>query len=88
MTWKIEQSVRSGLTTLVLSGSLAEEEMAELERVFGPRSDYESVIVDLKDLRLVNRAAVKFLARCEADGLEIENCPAYIREWIRSEIAE
>jgi hypothetical protein len=88
MTWKMERSVQPGLTIFVLSGRLADEEIAELERVFGPRSDYRSVIVDLKDLRLVNRAAVKFLARCEADGLRFENCPAYIRKWIRAERAE
>jgi hypothetical protein len=88
MTWKIERSAQSGFTIFLISGRLADEEIAELERVFGPRSDYRSVIVNLRDLTLVNRAAVNFLARCEADGLKIENCPAYIREWIRAEKAE
>jgi len=72
MTFKIERSVQRGFTIFVLSGRLAEEEMAELERVFGPRTYYSKIIVDLKDLRLANRAAVKFLARCETDGLRIE----------------
>jgi hypothetical protein len=39
----------------------------------------------LKDVTLVDREAVKFLARCEADSIELENCPPYIREWIQSE---
>jgi hypothetical protein len=24
---------------------------------------------------------VQFLARCEADGVKLQNCPAYIRAW-------
>jgi len=38
--------------------------------------------LDLKDLTLVDREAVKFLERCEADSVKLKNCPAYIREWI------
>jgi hypothetical protein len=26
-----------------------------------------------------------FLARCEENGIRVENCPAYIREWILRE---
>jgi predicted metal-binding protein len=26
--------------------------------------------------------AVRCLAGCEADGMKLENCPAYVREWI------
>jgi len=39
----------------------------------------------LKDVTLVDRDAVKFLALCEADSITLENCPAYIREWIERE---
>ena len=88
MTLKIERTVQPGFTIFILSGHLAEEEMAELERVFGPRTYYSKIIVDLRDLRLANRAAVKFLSGCEADGLRIENCPGYIREWIVTETSK
>jgi hypothetical protein len=30
----------------------------------------------------VNHDAVKFLSRCEADGIRLENCPLHIRRWI------
>lgn len=88
MTLKIEGSVQRGFTIFVLSGHLGEEEIAELERVLGHRTCYSMIIVDLKDLTLANRAAVKFLARCESDGLRIENCPGYIRKWMRIETAK
>jgi hypothetical protein len=41
----------------------------------------------LKDLMLVDRDAVSFLERCEADSIKLTNCPGYIREWIRRERA-
>lgn len=45
----------------------------------------ESMILDLKEVRLADRDAVAFLARCEANGVQLRNCPPYIREWIESD---
>jgi hypothetical protein len=39
--------------------------------------------LDLRDVTLVNQDAIKFLSSCEADSIKLENCPAYIREWIK-----
>jgi predicted metal-binding protein len=41
--------------------------------------------LDLKDVTLVDRDAIKYLADCEADGTKLANCPAYVREWIGRE---
>ena len=41
-----------------------------------------SIVLDLKQIQLVDQDTVRFLARCEAEGIKLENCPAYIREWI------
>jgi hypothetical protein len=38
--------------------------------------------LDLEGVDLVDQATVRFLARCAADGIQLERCPAYIREWI------
>ena len=43
------------------------------------------IVLDLKDLILVDQDAVSFLERCEADNITLKNCPAYIREWITGE---
>jgi len=88
MTLKIETPERQGLTVFTLSGRMETEHIPELEKLFGSRIFYGSVILDLKELRLADRAAVKFLARCESDGLRIENCPPYIRQWMQKERAE
>jgi len=44
-----------------------------------------AVAIDLKDVLLADREAVKLLARCESNAVELRNCPAYIREWIKRE---
>jgi len=40
------------------------------------------IIVDLEGITLVRREAVEFLMRLEAAGVEIVNCPDYVRTWI------
>ena len=46
-----------------------------------------SIVLDLKDLVLVDREAVRFLCRCEGQGIALRNCPPYIREWVDRERA-
>jgi hypothetical protein len=45
------------------------------------------VAVDLENVLIVDREAIRLLARRESSGIEIRNCPAYIREWVNREIA-
>jgi hypothetical protein len=44
-----------------------------------------ALTLDLKDVRLVDGEAVKLLAIHESNGVRIDNCPLYIREWISRE---
>jgi len=44
--------------------------------------------IDLKDLRQVDRDAVKLLAISKARGIELKNCPGFVQEWIARERAE
>ena len=46
------------------------------------------VSIDLKNVLLVDREAVRLLALCESNGTELRNCPAYIREWVTRERAD
>jgi predicted metal-binding protein len=66
-----------------LSGRIQTEQVAELKGHFD--TDYGNIILDLRDVKLVDRDAVKLLRGCEADGMKLENCPAYIREWMDRE---
>jgi len=45
-------------------------------------------ILDLTQVTLVDHAVIRFLVRCEDDGVELAHCPAYVREWIVRERAE
>ena len=46
------------------------------------------VAIDLKDVLIVDREAIKLLAVGESNGVELRNCPAYIREWVTRETAD
>jgi hypothetical protein len=59
------------------------EHVPELKRLFD--RDYRNVVLDLRDVRMADRDAVRFLRNCEADGMKLENCPAYVREWMNRE---
>jgi hypothetical protein len=43
------------------------------------------LVLDLKDLVLVDRDAVRFLRVCEGNGIVLRNCPPYIRAWMARE---
>ena len=81
---KIKRST-NGKALFTLSGRIETEDIAELQRLFALEIVDRLLAMDLKDVTLVDRDAVKYLARCEADGIKLENCPAYIREWIGKE---
>lgn len=85
MTLRIDKAVRNGSTVISLMGRFEVGHIQELENLLGLQEATGSVVLDLQEVRLADREAVKFLARCEAGGVRLENCPAYIREWVRKE---
>jgi hypothetical protein len=78
---KIQRSA-NGRVVFTLSGRLEAEDIKELQQVLTLETKERKLVLDLRDVTLVNENAVNFLARCEADNIIIENCPAYIRQWI------
>ena len=62
------------------------EEVAELKALFDTDyRTYGTIVLDLRDVRLADRDAVKFIRSCERDGMKLENCPTYVREWMDRE---
>ena len=59
------------------------EQVTDLKKLLD--RDYQNIILDLRELRLADRDAVRFLRGCQADGVRLENCPAYVREWMDRE---
>jgi hypothetical protein len=78
---KIQRSA-NGTVVFTLSGRIEAEDVKEFRRLLALEPPGKHLALDLRDVALVNESAVKFLAGCEADGIKLENCPAYIREWI------
>jgi hypothetical protein len=77
----------NGEVVWTLSGRMDAENVIELKSLFKSEAEGRRIVLDLKDLTLVDREAVRFLERCETDSIKIKNCPAYIREWITRERA-
>ncbi len=76
MTFKITVVLR-------VSGRIDAEQVSELRAWLlrcGP-----NVVLDLDEVQLVDVATVRFLVRCEADGMQLRNCSRYVREWMGRE---
>jgi hypothetical protein len=71
---------------LVVSGRITGEDVDMFRGVLEQESG--GVAIDLKNVLLVDRDAVKLLALSEANGTELRNCPPYIREWVKRDNAE
>ena len=81
---KITRAANGGVV-FKLSGRMGAENIGELEKLISAEASGRRIVMDLKDLRLVDQDVVSFLKRCEADSIQLKNCPAYIREWIARE---
>jgi hypothetical protein len=87
MTCRIDRRVvGQDRTMLCISGRITEEDGNTLRALL--EEEEGVVIIDLKDVLIVDREAIKLLAVCELNGVELRNCPAYIREWVTREMAD
>ena len=80
---KITRSL-NGEVVFRLSGRMDAENLNDLEALLNAESG-DGIVLDLKDLTLVDQDVVRFLRHCETGSIEIRNCPAYIREWLNGE---
>ena len=85
MTFRIETEARGTRTVFILSGRVETPAIAEMRRLLELETHHRGVVLDLQEVSLIDRAVVRFLADCEADGVKLENCPPYIREWMERE---
>jgi hypothetical protein len=82
---RIQKSVERKHVVFALSGRIEAEDVVELQRLCRCETDGHTLVLDLADVRLVNREAIEFLAYCETNGTKLRNCPAYVRDWIAKE---
>jgi anti-anti-sigma regulatory factor len=83
MVLRIEADTSDHTTTLRLIGRLQSEDLVELRRQLergGTR-----VVLDLKEVTLVDAASVQFLVACDSDGVELRHGSPYVLAWIARE---
>ncbi len=86
--FKIQKSTDGKSVVFSLSGRIKAAGLAELQKLLETEADDQIISLDLNEVKLVDRDAMSFLAVCEAKGVKLTNCPAYIREWIEGEAAQ
>ena len=83
MTLKIESAFDGNAVTVRLSGRIEEDHLVAIQaevRRYHPRLAF-----NLGEATLVDREVVRFLAAQEVEGVELLDCPRYIRQWIACE---
>ena len=82
---KIQRSTQGAFVLFTLSGRIQAADVTELQRLLDLEANKQHITLDLYEVKLVDREAVRFLARCEVEGITLVHCPAYIRAWIERE---
>ena len=85
MTLRIDISDERERVVLTLTGRIQADQIAELQRLLKRQVTDHKLVVDLREVNLVDRDAVRFLAGIEKQGARLRNCSAFIREWISRE---
>ena len=84
MTFRVTRSTVDDIVVLIVSGDIDADCAVDVQALLAADRD-RSVVVDLSEVAVVDRAGVLLLARTESQGATLRNCPAYVREWIERE---
>ena len=83
MTCRIERVLTpDGFVVLRMSGRIDCTYIATLRELMEKEATKGGLAIDLTEVTLVSREAVDALAVAEANGIELRNCPGYVREWV------
>lgn len=85
MTLRIDISDETDRVVFTLTGRIQTEQLSELQALVKSDLPDHNLVLDLKEVKLVDRDAVRFLADIEAQGARLRNCSAFVREWISRE---
>ena len=84
MACKIERVVTpSGFVVFRVSGRIDRASVEVLQELTeNEETAKDSLALDLTQVTVVSLEAVRAFTVAEANGIELRNCPAYVREWI------
>jgi hypothetical protein len=84
---RIEKDSAGCVTKLRLSGRIQSDQIDSIRSELDGDCCTEKIL-DLSQITLVDLGVVRFLISCEDEGVELVQCPAYVREWMLRERAE
>jgi len=82
MTLRLEKDSTGRTPGLRLAGRMRADELDSVSSHIGALG---ATWVDLEGVSLIDVESVRFLVSCEAAGLELRQCPPYVREWMSRE---
>jgi hypothetical protein len=83
VTLKIENIVLNRRTTVRLIGRVQADDLPEVVRQL--EASGPGVVLQMDEVMLVDVEVVRFLNKCETEGVRLVNCSPYIREWMSRE---
>jgi hypothetical protein len=81
---RITRVTHTGTLMLILSGRIGVEQLPDVRRSV-EAEQATNLVLDLREVTLVDVDVVRFLLHCEQQGIRIVRCPAYVREWMARE---
>jgi hypothetical protein len=84
--FRIEKDSDGSVTNLRLSGRIQSEGIACIRMAMDDGSGRN--ILDLSEVSLVDLGVIRFFINCEDGGVELAQCPPWVREWMVRERAE
>jgi anti-anti-sigma regulatory factor len=79
---KIRRSEDHGRAIFALSGRIEEKDVPELHELLDAETKPAEVTLNLAEVKLVDREAIRFLVACKARGIALKDCPSYIHRWM------
>jgi hypothetical protein len=83
VTLRIEKDSDGQTTTLRLIGRMRRKHIEELKAQI--KAGGTSVTLDLNEVSLVDLDVIRFLAKCQTEGISLVHCSRYINNWIAKE---
>ena len=83
MTLRIEKDSDGQSTTIRLIGRMQREHIVELEAQI--KAGGANVTLDLNEVSIVGLDVIRFLAKCQTEGISLVHCSCYIYDWIGKE---
>ena len=83
---RIEKETDGCVSRLKLSGRIQSDGIACI--LSAMKGCCAHKILDLSEVTVVDIAVIRFLISCEDQGVELVQCPLYVREWMLRERTE